>query len=55
MNDYHQSNKVKLCKCGSRLCLNDSHVVCERYLEEIRQGIKEQQDIIDELQNGEML
>jgi len=56
MNDYHQSKNNKVyCKCGSELCLNDGHVICQNYLQEIIRGVKEQQDIIDELQNGEML
>jgi hypothetical protein len=43
--------RILCCKCGSRLVQNDGHYICERYLEDIKQGVKQQQEIIDEL-NG---
>jgi hypothetical protein len=39
------------CKCGSRIVCVDEHYICERYYEHIKQGIKQQQDIIQELQD----
>lgn len=43
--------KIVSCKCGGRICENDSHYICEHYLEELKRGIKQQQQIIDALQN----
>jgi len=48
MNDYHQPKK---CKCGGLLVINDGHIICEKYLEDIKTGIEEQQEIINELNN----
>ena len=37
------------CKCGHRIVENDGHWICEGYLEDIKKGIKQQQEIISEL------
>ena len=42
------------CKCGSIMVESDGHYVCNRYFEEIKLGIKKQQEIINELTGGEL-
>ena len=39
------------CKCGSLIICVDGHYICEKYYEDIKQGVQEQQDIIQELQD----
>jgi hypothetical protein len=43
--------KIIRCKCGADMVKVDNHVICEKYYEHIKQGIKQQQQIIDELQS----
>lgn len=40
------------CRCGSRMVMNDNHYICERYLEEIKNGIEEMRALIEELEAG---
>jgi hypothetical protein len=47
--------KLQKCVCGALIVLNDGHLICENYLENIKQGIKEQQKIIEELTGGEII
>ena len=44
--------KIIKCKCGCMLVMNDNHLICSSYLQDIITGIKQQQEIIEEL-NGE--
>jgi hypothetical protein len=55
MNDYHHQPKLICCKCGCRMVECDGHFICEKYLEDIKMGIKQQQEIIDELNSGELI
>jgi len=44
------------CKCGRLMVENDGHWICEKYLEDIKTGVKQQVEIIEELNrelNGE--
>lgn len=42
------------CKCGSLMVMNDNHYVCEKYLEDIKTGVRQQHEIIKELSGGEL-
>lgn len=44
-------NKNPVCKCGGKIICVDNHYLCEYYYEDIKRGVEEQQQIIDELQN----
>jgi hypothetical protein len=44
--------RIPKCKCGRQVVENDGHYICEDYLEDIKKGIKQQQDIIERLENG---
>ena len=48
-------NKKKCC-CKSNIIRVDNHIICEKYYEDIKQGIKQQLEIIEELKklNGEI-
>lgn len=41
--------KKRRCMCGALMVINDNHLVCEKYLEEIKIGVLRQQEIIKEL------
>jgi hypothetical protein len=45
----------KKCCCKANIIKVDNHIICERYYLEIKQGIKEQQKIIEELTGGEII
>jgi len=39
--------KVQRCKCGGLIVENDRHFICNNYLQDIKKGIEQQQEIID--------
>ena len=39
--------KVQKCKCGGLMVENDSHFICNNYLQDIKRGIEQQQEIIN--------
>lgn len=46
------------CKCGGTMVINDNHIICEKYLEDIKRGVEQQAQIIkelDELNGGGIL
>ena len=47
--------KVQRCKCGGLMVENDGHFLCDNYLQDIKRGIEQQQEIIDELNSEEIL
>jgi hypothetical protein len=47
--------RVPKCKCGGQLVENDGHFICNEYLEDIKKGIQQQQDVINELNENEIL
>jgi len=49
-----EKNKIKCC-CKADMIRVDNHIICEKYYEDIKKGIEQQQEIIDELNSEEIL
>ena len=44
--------KMVKCRCGRLMVENDGHWICEKYLRDIQNGVQEQIEIIEELENA---
>jgi len=41
--------KFLRCKCGSKMIFVDEHLICENYYQHIKEGIEQQQTLIEDI------